>query len=396
MMLLWMAYAAGVGLLFGVAAAALDPLLRGRGLSARMLWALAMAGTLVLPVASLARPTLDEPTPGHQTPASAVVAAEGWSIVRAAASRVRSASRVLDAYVVPAWIAASMMLALAIGGGMLRLHTRIRTWPTARVAGQDVLLTDGFGPALVGSFRPRIAIPRWMLRLDSECVRLVVWHEEEHRSAGDERLLLASVVAVVVAPWNPALWWQLRRLRAAVELDCDRRVLRRGAHPVVYGSLLFGLGAGAAAAPLPVAALVPSSSLLERRLIMITRGAHRVGRTTTAALAVSAVLAVAAACVADAPVEPQVVEARAAEPVLAESGSPLADAESRRIIDLNAPGADAPLLYVDGVRIRNDLLDDLDPDRIERIEVIKGEAAETLFGAAAANGVVKIFTKPQG
>lgn len=66
----------------------------------------------------------------------------------------------------------------------------------------------------------------------------------------------------------------------------------------------------------------------------------------------------------------------------------------------------APLLYVDGVRINNELtrnnwgartasnpLQDINPDDIERVEVVKGAAATTLYGTEASGGVIQIFTK---
>jgi TonB-dependent starch-binding outer membrane protein SusC len=73
-----------------------------------------------------------------------------------------------------------------------------------------------------------------------------------------------------------------------------------------------------------------------------------------------------------------------------------------------------PLVYVDGVRLRSDEypknvptagsqlrgpnvnaspLNDINPDDIERIEIIKGAAATTLYGTEAASGVIQIFTK---
>ena len=73
-----------------------------------------------------------------------------------------------------------------------------------------------------------------------------------------------------------------------------------------------------------------------------------------------------------------------------------------------------PLIYVDGVRIRSDgyarnvpptgsdlrsgndiasPLNDINPADIERIEIIKGAAAATLYGTEAAAGVIQIFTK---
>jgi TonB-linked SusC/RagA family outer membrane protein len=66
-----------------------------------------------------------------------------------------------------------------------------------------------------------------------------------------------------------------------------------------------------------------------------------------------------------------------------------------------------PLVYVDGVRIANDMvgpgprngisesnpLDDFNPADIESIEIIKGPAAATLYGTEASAGVIQIITK---
>jgi TonB-dependent starch-binding outer membrane protein SusC len=70
---------------------------------------------------------------------------------------------------------------------------------------------------------------------------------------------------------------------------------------------------------------------------------------------------------------------------------------------------DQPLLYVDGVRVSNDVasgpksqgygsgvisrLNDFNPDDIESMEIIKGPAAATLYGTEASNGVIQIITK---
>lgn len=55
-------------------------------------------------------------------------------------------------------------------------------------------------------------------------------------------------------------------------------------------------------------------------------------------------------------------------------------------------GRQDPLFIVDGI-ITNMGLADLAPDDIERVEVIKGAAASSLYGSNAANGVVQVFTK---
>ena len=59
-----------------------------------------------------------------------------------------------------------------------------------------------------------------------------------------------------------------------------------------------------------------------------------------------------------------------------------------------ALGDGAPLIFVDGVELEagSDALSSLNPDDIESIEVIKGEAAADLYGERAENGVIRILT----
>jgi TonB-dependent SusC/RagA subfamily outer membrane receptor len=70
-------------------------------------------------------------------------------------------------------------------------------------------------------------------------------------------------------------------------------------------------------------------------------------------------------------------------------------------------GRNNPLIYIDGVRMPSELpegnvggasehatfLGSINPADIERIEVIKGAAASTLYGTEASAGVIQIFTK---
>ena len=54
-----------------------------------------------------------------------------------------------------------------------------------------------------------------------------------------------------------------------------------------------------------------------------------------------------------------------------------------------------PLVYVDGVRVGvgKAVISEINPDDIERIEVLKGAAAEELYGEEGRNGVIRIFMK---
>jgi outer membrane receptor for ferrienterochelin and colicin len=109
----------------------------------------------------------------------------------------------------------------------------------------------------------------------------------------------------------------------------------------------------------------------------------------TGALSGAAVLALAIACDVAPPTEPASADA-GLEATLESTGAAEA---TRQAVRLN--GADAsPLVYVDGVRLRDEsALHDLNPDAIERIEVIKGGAAEALFGPDGSDGVIQIFLK---
>jgi TonB-dependent SusC/RagA subfamily outer membrane receptor len=65
-----------------------------------------------------------------------------------------------------------------------------------------------------------------------------------------------------------------------------------------------------------------------------------------------------------------------------------------------------PIIYIDGVRVNNsddrpffiggqgiNRLADINPAEIDRIEIVKGAAAATLYGTQGSNGVIQIFTK---
>lgn len=55
-------------------------------------------------------------------------------------------------------------------------------------------------------------------------------------------------------------------------------------------------------------------------------------------------------------------------------------------------GSQSPLIIVDGV-VLNGSLSDINSEDIENVEVLKGSAAASLYGARGANGVINIFTK---
>ena len=92
--------------------------------------------------------------------------------------------------------------------------------------------------------------------------------------------------------------------------------------------------------------------------------------------------------------------------VLANSGQPGAGGTIKIRGTNTVSQSTDPLIYVDGVRVFNELtrnnwgartatspLQDINAEDIERIEVVKGAAATTLYGTEASGGVIQIFTK---
>jgi TonB-dependent SusC/RagA subfamily outer membrane receptor len=61
-----------------------------------------------------------------------------------------------------------------------------------------------------------------------------------------------------------------------------------------------------------------------------------------------------------------------------------------------SPSNSALKLLIDGVETANPSAAAVDPESIERIEVIRGPQAATIYGADAANGVIQVFTKRGG
>ena len=140
-----------------------------------------------------------------------------------------------------AWAVLSALAFFAVLRAAVGLASDRRRWKPATVNGRDVMISESLGPALVGLIRPVIVMPAWSLDLSEHERELVLRHEEEHRRAGDPQWLEAGLALLVLMPWNPALWWQVHRMRLAVEIDCDRRVLALESEVRSYAELLLDM-----------------------------------------------------------------------------------------------------------------------------------------------------------
>ncbi|MEJ2503202.1 MAG: M56 family metallopeptidase [Gemmatimonadota bacterium] len=160
------------------------------------------------------------------------------------------------------------------------------------VDGVEVLVSRRTGPAAVGVLRGRVVLPEWTLSLAGPRRRLLVMHEAEHVRARDPQLALFGLLVCALMPWNLPLWWQLRRLRLSIEVDCDARVLRRTGDRRGYGSLLLEVGQRRTRLAL---GLAEPMTMLERRIRMIATTTRK-ATLRAAGLAVAAGLVLAVAC----------------------------------------------------------------------------------------------------
>jgi bla regulator protein blaR1 len=476
----WMLYTAAVGLCIAAAARSAEWLARLGGYRVRFIWIGALVLSVVLPATVALRrpePVTAMPDPGHAVRADDAtnrVLGGSWlqtlgawlgdmrtivgSPLRITAGALRDrVPPVVNRYMSFVVAIASAGVLLVLVGVGRRFRRARREWPVVTIDGVNVRVAPGIGPIVIGLVRPDIVVPRWLLGRPAGEQRLVVAHEDEHVRARDPLLLGVGWLAMVVLPWNPAVWYMVSRLRLAVELDCDARVLRRGALPQSYGTLLIDLAQHASTLRVSALALADDASHLHQRILAMKRTTPRFARLRAGGASIFALGSLIVACqeTLPAPSPAALSEKAPGELALVEkiTTTAVTDTESVKLrmkvtekpgtrIRLRQAPADRhdggtksvveaeelelpakvpareprvlleapvegsllrlspkqgvePLIFIDGVRAANGSLKALDPAKIEAIEVLKGSAARVKYGEEAAAGVIVITLKPR-
>lgn len=261
----WMLYSVVVSVLLVLAGWLAERIVAGYGGAVRRVWALTLAAGVGVPLAAAVAGAGIDP-----------LALEGGAVgplapVIEASLADADRSGLIDQWLLVVWALASAGVAAWTALGALRLARARRGWTPAVVDGVSVLMSDDVGPAVFGVVRPRIVFPKWAAESDAAARGLMLRHEREHVAGGDPRLLALGTALVALLPWNLPLWLMAHRLRLAVEVDCDRRVLRRGGcDPRTYGHLLLAVGARSSRPVVGAAAFSKPRSLLEHRLVRMT------------------------------------------------------------------------------------------------------------------------------
>jgi beta-lactamase regulating signal transducer with metallopeptidase domain len=313
-----MLYGTKVALLIGLAALALERVAAWCRLPRRGLWAGALVLSVVLPAVLVLTPRQVRAPPAvviNPSTASAATpkpVAEQFRVPDAVASVARKSqpaqgptwpSRAsVEQVLQTVWLVASVGLVIFYALLAVRLRTAARNWRREWINEREVWVTEALGPAVYGLIRPVILMPRWALDAPSSAQAVVLAHEQEHIAARDPALLFLGLVLVVIAPWNLLLWWQLQRLRFAIEVDCDARVLRRGVEAKGYGEVLLAIGERRTFTPVGAIALTEPASQLLRRIRIMTAQLPQRGKWAVAATVGLSLTCLAVAAELQAPV----------------------------------------------------------------------------------------------
>ena len=454
----WMLYLLLVSLGAALAASALDAAGRSLRLPTRHVWVAGMAACVALGAAGVwraaARPALaaahgagvalprNLASPPDASAAAALLASAREGFVRAAASVAGIGSGAGFWVLAGGWTALTALLLAMSLATLRRFRQGRRGWPSVPVAGIPVRVAPAAGPAVVGLLHPEIVVPAWLLAEPAEHQRMVVLHEDEHIRGRDPLLAGACFALAALMPWNPVMWWLLRRMRWAAEVDCDRRVLRHDVPTRAYGSLLIEMAGRTPRLSLGVSPLSESSAALKRRLQAMTARMPRWPRTRALALGALSALALVGACEARMPtaaeiealdarrveaalpggtnqhviytVDGRVVTAEEAHAIAAESivsvdvrkgeagvnrvaiitRAAVSGGDVRQVSIRGGAESSSPIVIIDGVRSDAAALRALRPDQIAGVEVIKGAEARRLYDEPQAEqGVIRVTTK---
>lgn len=323
----WMLVSVLLGAVIALGALALDSVCRAARTSTRWTWAGALALLVLLtalvplrrtPAAgrfhvtvsvATARSGANAVTATMPVMQRALVAARAMMaapVARLAHVVTRAVGPAADRWLLLAWLVSSLAL-LILGAIVLRrlLQAR-RAWPVSSLQGERVHVAPDAGPAVLGFLRGAIVVPCWLAECSPDVQQVVLAHEREHLRARDPLLLALGAASAVLLPWNPAVWWMLARLRLAVELDCDRRVIDAGVRTRDYGSLLIDLAGRMTGIPLGaplvgLTMLAEHTTHLERRIVAMSAPRPRHAALRIASGSLVALAAALAACEAKMP-----------------------------------------------------------------------------------------------
>ena len=306
-------YGITVSLILTAAGFGMEPLAARIGWPRRVVWAGALLFSVGVPVVMVSTPHAPAVTAPDSIRSNTALRSQGGEYKPALPTTPSNltpmilrpssdySSPTLDRVFGVGWLAISTGALAVWTLSWIGVRRQRKQWRCKTVDGIAVWVTPKLGPAVLGFMRPQILIPQWILEAPAALRSTVLLHEREHIDSYDPLLLLFGLLVAVAAPWNLPLWWQLRRLRFAVEADCDARVLRKGTPLATYGEVLLTVSQRRLLAPLGAMAIAKPRSQLERRIRLMALPDSRPTRWIMGAAATVGAMCVAFAIEVPAP-----------------------------------------------------------------------------------------------
>jgi TonB family protein len=226
----------------------------------------ALAGSLILPLATLipARViAIRLPVIAAISSSQAVARAESWSLSR---------------IIVALWILGCMVLLLRLAIGHWRVARLVRA--ATPIKPNELYTADVGVPIVCGLLRPVVLMPRASADWPAWQFEAAVRHELTHLRRKD---LWASFVGqLACAAWwfHPLAWILSGRLRDSQETACDDAVLFSGFEPATYAEALLAVAQTATPTLLPGCPMTTQTNLKSRIARLLDRG---IARTTSRA-----------------------------------------------------------------------------------------------------------------
>jgi beta-lactamase regulating signal transducer with metallopeptidase domain len=293
---------------------------RASAASRHLVWTLAVAGVLILPIASVVVPSWEIPMWRVTTTVPSAAPVAGVSefqrpidvLSGAPITAVgTSAAAVQQSSAAIASISWTALLPMAYVAGVLLLLGRlgVEHWNTRRMLSRTTQLDDaGWNglldecaaslgvvravrlvrsreeamPMTCGVHRPIVVVPSIADTWDEDRRRAVLLHELAHVARFDCLTQTLAEVAVALYWAHPGTWWMERRLRVERELACDDCVLASGTEPREYAGHLLEIAhsLGGYRAPALAVSMARPQQLEGRMLAMLDATRNR---TTPAA-----------------------------------------------------------------------------------------------------------------
>lgn len=216
-------------------------------------------------------------------------------------------------WLAPALLALCVVWSFVLLIRLFRAHTSLqrarRLWRHATLDGFEVLVSRDTGPAALGITRAAIVVPQWAMALPDDARHIIVRHERSHVESRDTLLLFAAQVAVALQPWNVGIRYAAHRLRLAVELDCDARVIAQGVDHAAYGRTLLEIATHGGVASRLLATLSEPFDHLHARIVAMS-ARHRTRPVAATLFAAVAIVALVAACSSERSDSPRLAERR--------------------------------------------------------------------------------------